>query len=400
MGIYRNIAGFAPVIVLTILAAIGITGVGSVAVANNSKPGDALFGFDKAIEEIRVTFTPGDLAKAKIRLEVTEERLQELQELEDGNQSVDPAIVETQQALNNVTSAVSNVEVKFKENQIRLESKDLQALLTELQSLLTAHQGLIRRVEIKIENDEIRAKIKFLKEEVDEDLELIEDDLDDLEDDGELNASVADTLEVELKGLLAKTGGVFQITHGGKTYTLTPAAGIDLDSFVGKFVELKGFGSNETPTNLTVVKVELEDEIEDDEEELEVEGLPEVEAKGFVRKSGSGFILTFNGGPTLYSLVSTKVNLSLFVDKFVKVEGTLSGNTLTVHEADVRKTSSSGEPVAPALQDTEDDDGDTDDNSDSGSSGSNSGSGSSGSGGSEGNSGSGSSGSGGGDDGD
>lgn len=345
-----NQRGFAPAVVLLILAAVGISGVGTVAASNASNPGDVLFGLDKAVEELQVTFTPSDEEKAKIRLEIAEERLGELQTLENTNQPVTPAITETQQALNNATVAVNNIEIKFKENKIKLRSTDLQALLTELQALLTTHQGLIRKVEIKIEDGEVRAKIKLFEQEATESAELIDDDLDDLEDDGLLNASIARMLEVELKGTLANSGAGFQITHGGKTYTLIPGPGVNLNSFAGKLVELKGFASNNTPTQVTVTKIELEDELEDDEEELEVEGLPEVKVKGFIRSSGGGFTLTFNGGTVLYTLVSTKVNLSSFVNKFVEVEGVLSGNVLRVHEVEVKKTDSSGKPVAPALQ--------------------------------------------------
>lgn len=384
-----NQRGFAPVVVLLVLAVVGVTGVGTVAASNNSKPGDALFGIDKAIEEVRVTFTPNDATKAKIRLEIAEERLQELQTLDLANKPVDPAIPEVQQALTNATGAVNTVEVKFKENKIKLQSTDLQALLTELQTLLTTHQGMIRKVEIKIEDGEVKAKIKLFEREATESAELIDDDLDDLEDDGFLNASTAQRLEVEIKGFLVKIGDIFQISSGGKTYILTPGTGINLESFAGKTVELKGFAENHTPANVTVTKVEIEDELEDDDEELEVEGQPEVEAKGFVRQSGSGFILTFNGGTPLYTLTSTKATLASFVNKFVKVEGTASGNILTVHEIEVKKTDSVGKPLVPALQQstqiqkltpTQDKDDDDDDksgssnNSNSGSSGSNSGS--------------------------
>lgn len=181
--------GFVPAILLLVLAAVGITGVGTVTASNNSNPGDTLFGLDKAVEEMRVTFTPGDEAKAKIRLEIAGERLDELQTLANTNNPVDPAVPEVQQALSNATAAVRSVEVKFKENNIKLQSTDLQALLTELQTLLTTHQGLIRKVEIKIEDGEIKAKIKLFEKEASESAELVDDDLDDLEDDGQLNDS-------------------------------------------------------------------------------------------------------------------------------------------------------------------------------------------------------------------
>lgn len=383
MKILHNQQGFAPLIAILILA-MGVTSVGTVTASNNSTPGDALFGLDKSIEEIKVSFTPGEKDRAKIRLEIAEERLEELQALASTNKLIDPAIPEVHQALTNATGAVNAVEVKFKENKIKLQSSDLQALLTELQTLLTTHQGLIRKVEIKIEDGQVKAKIKLFEAETEETADLIEDDLDDLEDDGKLNSSTAQVLEVEIKGIIVKAGDVFQVTSGGITYTLTPGTGVNLENFVGKNVELEGFADNHTPVNVTVKKVEIEDDIEDDEEELEVGVLPEVDVKGFVRSSGGGFILTFNGDTPLYTLVSNEIDLGPFVNKFVKAEGTISGNILTVDEVEVRKTDSSGKPVAPALQQSthaqeqsktheEEDKSDSSDDSDSGNSRSDSG---------------------------
>lgn len=196
-NLLSNRRGFAPAIILLVLGALGITGVGTATASNNSNPGDALFGLDKAVEELRVTFTPGEEAKAKIRLEIASERLNELQTLANNNDPVDPAVPEVQQALTNATAAVNNVEVKFKENKIKLQSTDLQALLIELQALLATHQGLIRKVEIKIEDGEVKAKIKLFEKEATESAELVDDDLDDLEDDGLLNDSDDDEDEDE-----------------------------------------------------------------------------------------------------------------------------------------------------------------------------------------------------------
>lgn len=343
-----NQLGFAPAIVLVILAALGLTGVGTATAANNSAPGDPLFGLDKAIEELQINLTAGDDSKAKIKLEIAQERLQELEVLANTDRPIDPAITETQLAVNTATIALSSVETKFKENKITLESSDLQALLTQLQNLLVTHQGLIRKVEVKIKDGEIKAKIKLFEQEASESAEALEDDLEDLEDDGQLNASLVKQLKAELKGVLVKMDGTFQLTSGRVTYTLTAFTGVNLDQFVNKLVELKGVAQNTSPTQVTVTKIELEDEIEDEEEELEVEESPEVEAKGFVRRSGDGFVLTFNGGTTLYSLSSTIINLNAYADKFVKVEGVLNGNTLNVEEVEIKQTSS-GKPITPAL---------------------------------------------------
>lgn len=334
--------GFAPAIILIILAAVGITGVGTTVAANNSVPGDPLFGLDKAIEEVQVSLATNDETQAKIKLQIAKERLDELDSLESTNRPVDPAVTEAQLAISDATTTLSVVETKFKENKITLESTDLQALLTELQSLLVAHQGLIKKVEIKIKDGEVKAKIKLFEQEASESAELIDDDLEDLEDDGQLNASLVRRLKAELRGVLLKVDNLFQLTTGGVTYTLTSQAGINLDHYTGKLVELKGTALNTSPTQVTVTKIELEEE--EKKEDLEVKGSPGIEARGFVRSSGNGFVLAFNGGTILYSLSSTNVHLSVYVGKFVKVEGVLTGNVLNVKEIEVKQTS------APALK--------------------------------------------------
>lgn len=187
-----NQRGFAPAIFLVIIAALGITGVGTVAVSQNSVPGDLLFTLDKTMEEIQITLAGNDKAKAKIKLEIARERIEELEQLATAQRPVDTAITEAQVAVNAATASLSNVATKFKEDKITLTSEDLQALLTQLQNLLIIHQGLIRRVEIKIKDGEIKTKIKLFEQEASESAESIDDDLDDLEDDDKLNDSNQD----------------------------------------------------------------------------------------------------------------------------------------------------------------------------------------------------------------
>lgn len=367
VGFFNQKGFILPPLLAVALVILGVGGLGTATAANSARPGDVLFGLDQTIEELRVKVTGGDFSKAEVRLEIAKERLSEFDQLAAANQLVDAAVTETQQAVTTATQTVSEVEVKFKENKITLKAADLQALLQELQVILANHQGLIRGVEVRIKDDEIRAKVKFFEQEASESAELIEDDLDDLEDDGLLNASTAQTLEIELKGTLTKSGTEFQLTSGGKTYTLMPSAGVNLDDFSGKLVELEGFAQNSTPTQVTVSKIEIEDE-DEETDEIEVKGPPEVEARGIVKKSGGAFILTTNG-KTLYNLTS-KLNLNNFVDKFVEAEGTLSGNTLNVLEIEVKKTKD-GKPVTPALSTSDEDEEDENDDKDkSGSSGS------------------------------
>lgn len=86
--------------------------------------------------------------------------------------------------------------------------------------------------------------------------------LEDREDD-ELDE---DENDVELKGILIKSGAVFQLTTNGVTYTLIPTEGLVLDNFVSQFVEVEGSPAATSPTTITVTKAKVEDEAEAEDE--------------------------------------------------------------------------------------------------------------------------------------
>lgn len=86
---------------------------------------------------------------------------------------------------------------------------------------------------------------------------------EETEVEGDEQEVETDAEGTEVKGTLVKTDGKFQITRGGVTYTLTPAAGMDLDTLVGQPVEVKGTGIDGSTTELvlTKAKAETEDEV-------------------------------------------------------------------------------------------------------------------------------------------
>lgn len=342
--------GFTPALLVIILAVLGITSVGAVTTAaNQSKPGDRLFGLDKAIEELKVVAAANKQTKAQIRLDIAQERLKELKEIADTNRPVEQALEETRLAVNNATAVLSDVEVGFKENKITIQSSNLQALLVKLEELLTTYQTLIKKVEVRIKDERFKAKVKLIEKNASNSATLAKEDIDDLKDDDKLNASITKQIEVELKGLVQQTGSNFQITTKGTTYTLTPSEGIKLENFVGKQVELKGFAQTSAPTQVVVktMTIHEENKNENDNKQSKLQEPPKLKIRGLLTKKGNVFILT-SDGKTLYTLVSTKFNLDTFVNQFVKAEGTLTGNTLTVSELEI-KPALNNQPVSPAL---------------------------------------------------
>lgn len=67
-----------PVILLGLALLFGVSG--TVVVSDNSKPGDVLFGIDRAVENIRLNFASEE-NKEKLKVKFAEERISELEEI-------------------------------------------------------------------------------------------------------------------------------------------------------------------------------------------------------------------------------------------------------------------------------------------------------------------------------
>lgn len=78
-----NDRGFAPLILIAIIAAGLIGTTGTVVASNNSKPGDLLYGIDKALEKVQLAMSFTNGMKQNARLSIANERLKELQQLLD-----------------------------------------------------------------------------------------------------------------------------------------------------------------------------------------------------------------------------------------------------------------------------------------------------------------------------
>lgn len=120
------------------------------------------------------------------------------------------------------------------------------------------YQGAVK-VRFEREGDHFRIKAE---NELGQEVKLEERDIDELDEDEN---------EAELKGLLVKSGDVFQLTSNGVTYTLVPAEGLVLDSLVGQLVEVEGTPPTaESPTTLAITTAKLED-TDETEDEIVVE---------------------------------------------------------------------------------------------------------------------------------
>ena len=71
----------APVIIFAVVIVVVGTGVGTVAAANDARPGDRLFVVDRAVERVQLAITPNKSQRAKLLADIAKERSQEHDQL-------------------------------------------------------------------------------------------------------------------------------------------------------------------------------------------------------------------------------------------------------------------------------------------------------------------------------
>jgi|GEM_PF-1943425 len=157
-----NEGGFAPLILLIAALAAFSTTAGTVYVANNSKPGDALHGLDQAIENVRLNLASSQDKKTELKMEFAKERAEEIVELEQEGDTED----------------------------VLEGTQELEALLNTLSGPVNPDYlnnvfGDLRKLEIKVEDDgsyKVKMKTRSGEEmEFESDSEDVDDDTNETE---------------------------------------------------------------------------------------------------------------------------------------------------------------------------------------------------------------------------
>lgn len=140
-NIFNNLADVFTIRIKKILATttlvfIGIGAITTVTVmaAQNSRPGDPLYGLEKSFENVQRVFTQGTDAKANLEVELLHERIDELNELKSDNSDKES------EALEETLEQQDRVEKELEDENEDEESvkeygeyeKQLQGYLTEL----------------------------------------------------------------------------------------------------------------------------------------------------------------------------------------------------------------------------------------------------------------------------
>lgn len=116
-----TILNIKPMFASLIIALALVLGVGgTVAAADGARPGDVLFGVDRAVEDIRLNFA-GDEEKNRLRIEFANERLKEIEDISSRDASMDrPAAADV------TASSTSRIEADVFRNEtvIKIEYND------------------------------------------------------------------------------------------------------------------------------------------------------------------------------------------------------------------------------------------------------------------------------------
>lgn len=127
------------------------SGTGAVYAADTSNPGDIFYGLDKAIENVQRNITSNSVKSSEFELKIMDERLLELEEVGDWEDSESVSL-----CLTEVEAQRLRVQERLKEmDQLRIENKleneDQQKVLQKLQEKVLLHDRTMNEVEDTLE---------------------------------------------------------------------------------------------------------------------------------------------------------------------------------------------------------------------------------------------------------
>lgn len=301
-------------LIIALVLALGVGG--TAVVADNARPGDALFGIDQTVENMRLKLA-GDEKESELRIKFAEERVAEIEDLmaeEDENaETIDASIeaedaekVKPEESLSKEDEEDVNMGIEAALNLLsgleatEGENAELDSLVERLNSYLNA---LPANAKIEVSDDKL--KIEFQDE--DEEIKLKTD-----EEKGKLKAEIRTEegrIKVEVKdGVLeikSKLDADNDVDEGGVTVKMGGLEEAEAEIFSDKTIVEVEIGDEKTtfatsantregiiaaivakfPTLSAeqvgaVLKLESEDEADDDEDKDSDDGKDDEEDEG------------------------------------------------------------------------------------------------------------------------
>lgn len=197
-----NQQGVIPLVVIVVAGIIGSSGV-TVAASQKSIPGDALYGVKQATENVRVAAATSKKDKAKVHLDIAEEKVKEIEKLEEKGatekiteaaqnleDSQDQALELTQSAKSegeNVDELVELLEVQGQRQQVVITRISPKIPIQVGESLRKSLEQFRNEVEVVVESDE-----EDEEEEIEEEDDTEQEEADEEEADEENSYSQQD----------------------------------------------------------------------------------------------------------------------------------------------------------------------------------------------------------------
>jgi len=128
--------GFAPLLIVGLVALLGVGGAGVAAVADGARPGDALDGVDQAVEGLRRSLTTSPEARARLEADLATERINEAASLAAENRTQ-----HVQQALDRYATHLNAAQQKAAE--AKLNGKDTEEVQQILAENVLRHQDVL-----------------------------------------------------------------------------------------------------------------------------------------------------------------------------------------------------------------------------------------------------------------
>ncbi|RJO59489.1 hypothetical protein C4546_01925 [Candidatus Parcubacteria bacterium] len=219
---------FKPMIPIIIIAVLLTGGFGTAVAADNSKPGDALYGVDQALEKIQLKLTFSDTNKANLWLKIAQEREQEQIELQSENRLTDAVAAEgdTSRALQNALEVINRVQAKQQSENREQASEALE----------------------KVEEKFLEIKNRFTEREKER-----------------LQTKLKQTVgKVELKAEIKNGVTKLELKVGENEYKYTLNA-INLDAIIDSIQTTTGLEKNDIQK---LLKIEEDDEDEDSDDDI------------------------------------------------------------------------------------------------------------------------------------
>ncbi|MEX0621789.1 MAG: DUF5667 domain-containing protein [Candidatus Woykebacteria bacterium] len=144
MQTLKSQKGIAPLVLLAVIGVV-VVGVSATAVASNgSKPGDLLYGIDRAVEGIQLAMANAPEAKAQAQIALAQERLQELEALQNAGAAEDKIAEATVRYEQHLEDALAKAQ------EAKSQGKDTEEVLAIITENTLRHQATLSDVYDKV----------------------------------------------------------------------------------------------------------------------------------------------------------------------------------------------------------------------------------------------------------